>query len=204
MTGIVAVILAGGEARRLGGIDKTLIALDGTPVLSLILRRLRPQLDRIALSANGDPSRFAAFALPVLADARSGIGPLSGLLRGLDWAAGQGADALLTVPGDTPFIPHDLLHRLSPAPAVAVSGGRRHHLVAIWPAAWRKPLAAYLDDLPADAPRRLFGARAFARSMTPPMREIGFATEPVDPFFNVNTPSDRIAAEAMVVARGGH
>ena len=203
MSGVVAVILAGGEARRLGGIDKTLIALDGTPVLSLILRCLRPQVHRIALSANGDPSRFAAFGLPVLADDRPGIGPLAGLLRGLDWAAEQGADAWLTVPGDTPFIPPDLLHRLSPAPAVAVSDARRHHLAATWPTAWRLPLAAYLDGLAADAPRRSFGTRAFAQSMSPPMREVTFATEPVDPFFNVNTPSDRLAAQSMAADDAG-
>ncbi len=197
MSGTVAVILAGGEARRLGGIDKTLIALGGTPVLSLILRRLRPQVPRIALSANGDPARFAGFDLEVLADLRPGIGPLAGLLRGLDWAAGQGAEALLTVPGDTPFIPADLLARLSPAPAVAASAGRRHHLVATWPVAWRRPLADYLDGLAADAPRRVHGARAFADGPARSMREVVFAADPVDPFFNVNTPSDRLAAEAI-------
>ena len=198
MSVTAAVILAGGEARRLGGIDKTLMMLDGAPLLSSILQRLRPQLGTIALSANGDPLRFASFGLDVLADRRPGIGPLAGLSRGLDWAAGQGADALLTVPGDTPFIPGDLLARLSPAPAVAVSGGRRHHLVATWPVAWRPALAAYLDGLAVDAPRRAFGARAFADTRSPAMREAVFATEPVDPFFNVNTPPDRLAAERMM------
>ena len=197
MSGTVAIVLAGGEARRLSGIDKTLIALDGTPVLSLILRRLCPQVAQVALSANGDPTRFSDFGLEVLADRRTGIGPLAGLARGLDWAAGQGARTLLTVPGDTPFIPDDLASLLSPAPAVAVSAGRRHHLVATWPVAWRLPLAAYLDGLAPDFPRHAYGARAFARSMSPPMREVAFATEPVDPFFNVNTPADRLRAEAL-------
>ncbi len=200
MSGIVAIVLAGGGARRLGGIDKTLIELDGTPVLSRILRRLRPQVSLIALSANGDPTRFSSFGLEVLADQRTGIGPLAGLARGLEWAAGQGARTLLTVPGDTPFIPDDLASLLSPAPAVAVSSGRRHHLVATWPVAWRLPLAAYLDGLAPDAPRHAYGARAFAQSLSPPMREVAFATEPVDPFFNVNTPDDRLRAEAL--ARG--
>ena len=199
MSGVVAVILAGGEARRLGGIDKTLITLDGVPVLSLILCRLRPQLDRIALSANGDPSRFAAFGLPVLADRRLGIGPLAGLLRGLDWAAEQGADALLTVPGDTPFIPPDLLTRLSPAPAVAVSADRRHHLVATWPVTWRLSLLTYLNGLEAGSPRHAYGARAFVTSLPETMREMAFAVEPTDPFFNVNTPADRLAAATLAM-----
>ncbi len=195
MTGTVAVILAGGEARRLGGIDKTLLEIGGVPILSLILRRLRPQLGLVALSANGDPARFAGFGLPVLADRRQGIGPLGGLLRALDWAADQGADALLTVPGDTPFIPCDLLRALAPAPAVAVSGGRRHHLVALWPMAWRALLAEYLDRLPLDAPRSTLGARAFAAPLG--VREVVFALGPVDPFFNVNTAEDRARAQLM-------
>ncbi len=195
MTGTVAVILAGGEARRLGGIDKTLIPIDGVPILSLILGRLQPQVDRIAIGANGDPVRFAGFGLPVLADRCRGIGPLGGLLRALDWAAEQGAGSVLTVPGDTPFIPFDLLRCLAPAPAVAVSAGRRHHLVALWPVAWRDALAEYLDRLPADAPKRAFGVLAFAGPRG--MREQAFAAGPVDPFFNVNTPDDQALAQVL-------
>ncbi len=195
MSGTVAVVLAGGAARRLGGVDKTLVGIGGVPVLSLILERLRPQLDRVALGANGDPARFASFGLTVLADRRQGIGPLGGLLRALDWAAEQGADSLLTVPGDTPFIPRDLLARLAPAPAVAVSGGRTHHLVALWPVSWRDALADHLDGLLPDAPRRAFGVLAFAGPRD--LRQVGFASGPVDPFFNVNTPEDQALARAM-------
>ncbi len=195
MTGTVAVILAGGEARRLGGVDKALIPIGGVPILTLILRRLQPQVGQIAIGANGDPARFAGFGLPVLADQRRGIGPLGGLLRALDWAAEQDAGSVLTVPGDTPFIPLDLLRCLAPAPAVAVSAGRRHHLVALWPVAWRSALADYLDRLPVDAPKRAFGVLAFAGPRG--MREQAFAAEPVDPFFNVNTPDDQALAQVM-------
>ena len=139
----------------------------------------------------------------MLADRRPGIGPLAGLLRGLEWAAGLGAGTLLTVPGDTPFIPADLPRLLSPAPAVAVSAGRRHHLVATWPVAWRLPLAAYLDGLAADAPRHAHGAGTFVRSLSPPMREVAFATEPLDPFFNLNTPADRLRAATLAVMPAG-
>ncbi len=195
MNGTVAVILAGGEARRLGGIDKTLIPIGGKPILSLILERLQPQVDRIAIGANGDPARFTGFGLPVLADQRRGIGPLGGLLRALDWAAEQGAEDLLTVPGDTPFIPSDLLRRLLPAPAVAASAGRRHHLVALWPVAWRDALAVHLDRLAPDVPRRAYGTLAFAAPRA--MREVTFEVDGTDPFFNVNTGQDRAQAQAM-------
>ncbi|MBE7213008.1 MAG: NTP transferase domain-containing protein [Gluconacetobacter diazotrophicus] len=193
MTRIVAAILAGGDARRLGGIDKCLIPLAGRPLLAHLLDRLLPQVDSLALGANGDPARFSAFAVPVLPDARRGIGPLAGLAVSLSWATTVGADALLTVPGDTPFIPPDLRRALHPAPAVAVSNGRHHHLVALWPVSWAASLDRYLSALPSDAPRRAFGVLAFAATM-PPMREVRFGGAD-DPFFNLNTPDDRARAE---------
>ncbi len=195
----VAVILAGGEARRLGGVDKTLIPIGGIAILSRILDCLLTQVRLVALSANGDPARFAAFGLPVLADRQAGIGPLAGLLCGLDWAAEQGAEALLTVPGDTPFIPRDLLSALTPAPSVALSD-RRHHLVALWPVRCRSALAVHLAGLAPDAPRRAYGVRAFADGLG--MREVGFAGGAEDAFFNVNTPADQAEAGVRWARRG--
>jgi molybdopterin-guanine dinucleotide biosynthesis protein A len=188
---IVGLILAGGDARRLGGIDKTLLPVAGKPILSHLIDRLSTQLDTLALGANGDPGRFAAFGLPVIADEMIGIGPLGGLARGFGWAGGQGADMLLTVPGDTPFVPRDLLKRLSPGPAVACSADRTHHLVALWPVAWGEALSNYLAGLEWDAPKRAYGARAFAERFG--MRKVAFPTGAVDPFFNVNAPSDLAA-----------
>jgi hypothetical protein len=111
-----ALILAGGAARRLGGIDKPLLELGGRSLLERIIELLAAQAGPIALSANGDPARFASFGLPVLPDgAFGGQGPLAGVLAGLDWAAAQGAEALLTVPGDTRFIPPDPCRGAGPA-----------------------------------------------------------------------------------------
>lgn len=185
---IVGLILAGGVARRLGGIDKTLLVLDGRPLLSHLIDRLAPQLDGLALSANGPAARFATFGVPVLADDRPGIGPLAGVLRGLDWADTLGARSLLTVPGDTPLVPADLAIRLSPAPAMALSHGRRHPLVALWPVSCRAALTAHLDGLDADAPRRAFGVQAFATILS--MRTVDFGGPRPDPFLNVNTPEE--------------
>jgi molybdopterin-guanine dinucleotide biosynthesis protein A len=185
---IVGLILAGGAARRLGGIDKTLLELNGRPLLSHLIDCLAPQLDGLALSANGPAARFARFDIPVLADARPGIGPLAGLLRGLDWADALGARSLLTVPGDTPLVPADLATRLSPAPAMALSHGRRHPLVALWPVTCRDALAAHLDALDREAPRRAFGVQGFATALS--MRTVDFGDQNPDPFFNVNTPEE--------------
>ncbi|TLU71488.1 molybdenum cofactor guanylyltransferase MobA [Lichenicoccus roseus] len=191
MSGRVAgLILAGGEGRRMGGVDKPLLPLGGRPLLRHVLDRLAPQVGPLVLSANGDPARYAAHDLPVLADEVPGQGPLAGLLRGLDWAAGQGCDSLLSVPGDTPFIPADLLVALSPAPAVAISAGVRHHLVAHWPCDCRTALRRFLAT---DARRSVF---VFARLLG--LREVEFG-EP-DPFFNINTPEELAVAASRLAS----
>ena len=171
----------------MGGGDKTLLPLRGRPLLAHILAALVPAHTQIALSANGDKARFAAFALPVLCDPIPGQGPLGGVLAGLEWAAGLAAETLLTVPGDTPLIPPGLAAALAPAPSVAETRGRRHHLVALWPVACAPLLRAWLRQ---PGPRSV---RGFAETI--PMRPVPFAG---DPFANVNTPADLAALEARL------
>jgi molybdopterin-guanine dinucleotide biosynthesis protein A len=195
MTNPAALILAGGAARRLGGIDKPLIELGGTSLLARIIDRLRPQAASIALSANSDPARFAAFGLTILPDGPfAGQGPLAGVLAGLDWAAANDADTLLTVPGDTPFIPPDLASALAPAPSCATSAGRVHHLVGLWPVASRRALREFLT---APGPRAV---RDFTIGLN--MRRVAFRSVAFDPFYNVNTPDD-VAGAAALVANAG-
>jgi molybdopterin-guanine dinucleotide biosynthesis protein A len=177
---IVALIMAGGGATRMGGGDKPLLALGGRTILDELLGRLRPQVAALALSANGDLSRFASFGLPVLPDPVPDQGPLAGLREGLAWAAAIGAETLLSVPGDTPFVPRDLVARLRPAPACAVSGGHVHPLVALWPVECRHGLQGWPD------PR----VKNFAASIG--MRQVPFDDEFA--FLNVNTPADLAAA----------
>jgi molybdopterin-guanine dinucleotide biosynthesis protein A len=177
---IAALILAGGGAVRMGGGDKTLLSLGPRTILAEILARVSPQAAAVALSANGDPVRFAAYALPVLADAVLDQGPLAGLLQGLEWAAVLGAEALLSVPGDTPFVPRDLAARLSPAPACAASGGHVHPLVALWPVACLDRLRGWRS------PR----VRGFAEAVG--MRQVAF--EDALAFLNVNTQEEWAAA----------
>ena len=190
-----ALILAGGLATRMGGGDKPLLMLRGQPLLRHVIDRLAPQAGLLALSANGDPERFAAFALPVLADAvldREGrqIGPLAGILAGLAWIAPQ-TPYLLSVAGDTPFLPLDLAARLLTAaaperPALACSGGRQHPTAALWPLALADDLRAYVQG----GERRLMPW--FARHSAAPVE---WPTLPVDPFLNINRPEDLRDAE---------
>lgn len=201
MTGsFPAVILAGGKSSRMGGGDKVLLDLNGAPILSHVIARLRPQVGALAISANGDPARFAAFGLPVLADSLPDFpGPLAGILAGMDWAASLGADGVIVVAGDTPFLPRDLVARLHDAAGpfgLALAADREsdgavrlHPTFGLWPVRLRGPLRAAL--LAGD--RRI---RAFASTH-------GAQTALFDgadaAFFNINTPDDLTKAARIDV-----
>ena len=196
---ILGVILAGGLARRMGGGDKPLRPLGGRPLLGHVLARLRPQVAAVILNANGEAARFAGLALPVVADSLPGQpGPLAGVLAALDWAATHRPDlpTLLSVPGDTPFLPADLATRLEAARrdagqpiACAASAGRQHPPIALWPVGLRHALR---DALQAGERRagRIAARLGCATAEWP--------TTPCDPFFNANTPEELARAEAML------
>ncbi len=187
------VVLAGGEGRRMGGADKALLPLAGRPMLDHVLERLRPQVSAIALGANGDPARFAGRGLEVLADpGPGGQGPLAGVLAALDWAAGLGAPAVVTVACDTPFFPRDLVARLraAGAPLALAATDRRHPTFGLWPTALREDLRAALAA--GDRKIALWADAHGAAAV--PFEARGTAA--ADPFFNVNTPGDLALAEA--------
>jgi molybdopterin-guanine dinucleotide biosynthesis protein A len=183
---IPALILAGGTGSRLGGVDKAFVLLNGQPLIAHLLNRIQAQTPHIAISANGDPFRFAGFNLPVLPDGPlHGKGPLAGVAAGLAWAGGIGAATLLTLPVDTPFIPENLVEYLTPAPAVAVWQGRQHHLVSLWQVAFLPQLLAFLGRPGAYKVR---DALALCHA-----RQVAF-NAPADPFLNINTPAELDAA----------
>ncbi|UWR23090.1 molybdenum cofactor guanylyltransferase MobA [Sulfitobacter sp. S190] len=196
----VGVILAGGRATRMGGGDKGLLQLGGQTLLSRVIDRIDPQVAALALNANGDPTRFRDTRLPVIADSIDGFaGPLAGVLAGLDWAATQGVDTVVTVAADTPFYPCDLVPQLLLAsegmahPLVlaatpdAKRGRARHPTFGLWPVALRDDLRRALQD----------GVRKVVQwTDAHAGREALFADESA--FFNVNTPADLAHAEAML------
>lgn len=195
----LGLVLAGGLARRMGGGDKALLPLGGRPLLAHVVARLEPQCVGLLLNANGDPARFAGHGLPVAADSIPGFaGPLAGVLAGLDWLATHRPELqwLVTGAADTPFLPPDLVERLHHARraagsrlACAASAGRVHHAIGLWPVTLREDLRERLQ-----AGERRVGAFAARHGATP----VDWPDRPIDPFFNVNTPEDRAAAEAML------
>ncbi|MFL4470272.1 molybdenum cofactor guanylyltransferase MobA [Tateyamaria armeniaca] len=199
MTPPLGVILAGGQATRMGGGDKGLLRLGPSTLLDHVIARLDPQVEGLALNANGDAARFADLNLPVLADSVDGFaGPLAGVLAGLDWAAGQGADTIVTAAADTPFFPCDLVPCLQLASegmahplALAATpdpkrGLARHPTFGLWPVALRGDLRRALTD----------GVRKVVQWTD--RHDARLATFPDEAaFFNVNTPDDLVRAEAM-------
>ena len=202
---IAGAILAGGLARRMGGGDKALLQVGGKSLLSRVIARLKPQVNEIVLNANGDPSRFSEFGLPVVADTVEGFaGPLAGVLAGMRWAAPRGYSHVASAAADTPFFPPDLVERLraaaeaegQPIALAATTDPERglsdHPTFGLWP-------VALADDLEASL-------QAGQRKVVVWTERHGAARAVFDdageyPFFNVNTPDDMAEAARIEEAR---
>jgi len=199
---LVGLLLAGGLSRRMGGGDKALCPLAGRTLLDHVIDRVRPQVAELVLNANGDPARFAAFGLPVLADSVPDYaGPLAGILAGLDWAAANRPDCplVLSAASDAPFLPRDLAARLLAGLkaagadlACAASAGRPHPVIGLWPVRLREPLRAAIIG---EGLRKVDRWTARCRLAT-----IAFPEEipGLDPFFNANTPDDLARAATLL------
>jgi molybdopterin-guanine dinucleotide biosynthesis protein A len=197
---VVGLILAGGLSRRMGGGDKCLCEIGGRPILERIIERARPQVDALVLNANGDPQRFAAFGLPVVADSVEGfVGPLGGILAGLEWASVHAPLCrwVASFAGDAPFLPRDLVMRFLAAVecegadlACAVSGGQAHPVFGLWRVELREALRRALVE------ERIYKVDRWTARYK--LVQVEFPATPVDPFFNANRPEDLAQAEKLL------
>ncbi|QSP95823.1 molybdenum cofactor guanylyltransferase MobA [Marinobacter salinisoli] len=187
-----AVILAGGQASRMGGGDKGRLMLGSQSLIERVIDRITPQVDSVVLNANGDLSRFDDLGLPVVADSIADYpGPLAGVLAGMDWAAEQGHEWLISVAADTPAFPMDLAQRLAehdtPVVLAATPDPERGRLpqptFGRWQVALRDDLRAALND----------GVRKI-RQWTQAKGE-SLVVFGENDFFNINTPEDLAWAE---------
>jgi molybdopterin-guanine dinucleotide biosynthesis protein A len=173
------------------GREKALLDWKGRPLVALALEKLAAQADSVAVNANGDPLRFAALAVPVIADAPgAGAGPLAGIAAVLHHAAASSFASVLTVPSDAPFFPADLAGRL----AAALDGAT---VAVVETCAGLEPLFALwrVEALPAVERSITTGRLAVRDAMT----EAGRATvafPDAAAFSNLNTPEDYARALA--------
>jgi molybdopterin-guanine dinucleotide biosynthesis protein A len=205
------VILAGGLGRRMGGGDKPLLTVGGKTMLVRAIERLRPQVGRMVLNANGDPARFSAYGLPVIPDTIEGFaGPLAGLHAGMRWAEANAPESrfIISVAADTPFFPMNLVQRLTACGAsaedtitLAASPAGTHPVFGRWPVALAGDLEAFLKT--GESGKILAFADRYIR-LNVPFEEIELPDgTKADPFFNVNTPEDAARAEEIAAALEG-
>ena len=197
-------LLAGGQARRMGGGDKNLMMLAGKPVLQHVLDRVDFDGRPVMINANGDPSRYAQFGLPVRADViHDFAGPLAGIVTGLEWVVAYHPECthMISLATDAPFLPFDLIARLEVGLGARIDNGadvaqalsfdRRHPVFAIWPLALTAALRNALID---DGLRKIDDFTDRHRCIT-----VEFTGEP-DPFMNLNRPGDFDLAQQFVSA----
>jgi molybdopterin-guanine dinucleotide biosynthesis protein A len=179
---ISGLILAGGQGRRMGSVDKGLQLLRGRPMMAWVLERFGPQVAEVLISANQNLDRYATFGPPVLPDEIGGFaGPLAGLERGMSAAA---FDLIATAPCDSPFLPDDLVERLfsrldatSADLAVARTGTQSHPVFSLC----RRALHPHLRNFLASGGRKIDAWYADLRVV-----EVAFDDEPAA-FSNINT-----------------
>jgi len=179
---VTGVVLAGGMGRRMGGVDKGLVELNGQPMVAQVITRLGPQVAEILISANRNAEQYARFGYRVVADLVGGYaGPLAGLERGLSEAQ---HDLVVTVPCDSPFLPHDLVSRLRGTMenetadlAVARTGMQSHPVFCLCKRSLHSHLSAYLAA---------GGRKIDAWYATLKVAEVAFDDQP-DAFSNINT-----------------
>lgn len=194
---ITAIVLAGGRATRMGGVDKGLVELAGRPMIAYVLGALAPQVEQVLINANRNLERYAAFGWPVVPDEDTGfLGPLAGLSAGL-----RAADTplVLTAPCDCPLLAPDLVARLYSALeaegaeiAAPFDGQRLQPVFALV----KRELKASLDTYLGGGDRKI--DRWFAQHK---LARVDFATLP-ETFVNVNDPEERAALEARLALPG--
>lgn len=197
---VVGVLLAGGLSRRMGGGFKCLRLIGGVPILDLVVGRAKPQVSSLLLNVNGDPELFQSYDLPIIPDVIDGyVGPLAGVLTGMEWVAAHMPDCvwLVSFATDAPFIPRDLVNRLlysvemeNGEIACAISNNRTQPVFALWPVKLRHDLrqAIVEEDI-----RKIEAWTSRYRVVL-----VEFDTQTYDPFFNANRREDIEEAEHIL------
>ena len=205
MIDIPGIILAGGLSRRMGGGDKGLLMLGETSIIERVIDKISPQVGSLAININGDSSRFPDYKLPIIPDSIKGyLGPLSGILAGMEWAFKNGNRYIATVAADTPFLPDDFIKRLhamvkSKNLNIGIAASRilstddvfMHPTFGIWEVGLKDDLRNALAN---DTRKIMFWAKKFKLDYY----YFDTSDKLSDPFFNINTPDDLAKAKCRL------
>lgn len=192
----LGVVLAGGQSRRMGVADKCLLSFSGRPLLEHVINKAKPQVAELVLSANGDPARFAAYEIPVVADIPpERCGPLAGIISAMVYASKVQWQPqwLATFPSDAPLAPEHWVEELQQAAArslldvaVAADRARPHYTFALW-ACRRLPQLQQIFNS---------GERALHKVVEQLYSEVVVCCESATAFTNLNTQEELMQLEA--------
>jgi len=196
MRNVLGVVLAGGQSRRMGGQEKSLMQIGEMTAIERVVSRLGKQVDDIIINANGDAARFEFLNLTVTADTVEGFaGPLAGVLASMRWAEANSKHThIITAAADTPFFPSDYVSKMQTEDAelvLASSNGRRHPVFGLWPISLADNLETFLVD---EENRKVM---LFVERYKNALVEFPNMDDNQDPFFNINTPDDMTLAEII-------
>ncbi len=182
---ILGAIIAGGKSKRMGS-EKALVKLGPKALIVRVIDRLSPQVEDIVINANGDTKRFEFLEFDIIPDIETEIDtPLAGIHSALTYANEEGYDAVVTVPSDAPFLPHDLVRKLAGTKAAfANSKGQDHFLTGFWPVTLLPHLAKEIHT------SNRVQDWVFKINAT----KVNWRADDYDPFMNINTPADMVAA----------
>ena len=197
MTDIPGIILAGGLSRRMGGGDKGLLELGEKSIIERVIDKISPQVSSLAININGDSSRFPDYELPIIPDSLQGyLGPLSGILAGMEWAFKNNYKYIATVAADTPFLPDNFIHSVyslvkSKNLNIGIAASRIfntndvfiHPTFGIWDVDLK-------DDLKNELVRDTRKIMSWAKRFKLDYYHFNINNKLSDPFFNINTPDD--------------
>ena len=192
---IAVIIMIGGKSSRLGGGIKSLIKINNKKIFDIILERIQPQIDKIIINSNIEDTEISKYKFPIIKDVKQGyLGPLAGIHAGMQWLNKNKpeVDWLLTLPGDTPFIPLNLVScfkkkiNQNSKIILAKSNDKIHPIIGAWHTSLLKSLNAHLES----------GTRKILEwAENHPLEFLEFKEKGYDPFFNINTQIDINKAE---------
>ena len=186
----MALIMIGGQSIRMGGGIKSLLEFNKKNIFDRILERLTPQIKKIIINCNTEEEKLAKYQLPIIKDLKKGyLGPLAGIHSAMSWGFNNVPEVewLITLPGDTPFIPDDIISKFQKKISkntkiiLAQSNNRTHPTIGAWHISLFMNLDKHLD----------IGTRKILRwAELYPIEFINYNFQTYDPFFNINTKDD--------------